>query len=82
MNTQDSPIHERLTRIFRQVFDEAGLVLHDAMTASEVAQWDSLSHINLIMAVEKEFKIRFTTQQIMGFANVGNLEALIRQMAG
>jgi acyl carrier protein len=81
MTTQDHTIHERLTRIFQRVFDEPGMVLHDTMTAADVARWDSLSHINLITAIEKEFKIRFTTQEIMGLPNVGGMEALIKRKA-
>jgi len=52
---------ENLTDVFRTVFDQPNLVLHDAMTAADVENWDSLNHIDLIVAVEKKFKIKFTT---------------------
>jgi acyl carrier protein len=79
MTTPANSIHERLTRLFQRVFDEPDLVLYDEMTAADVEQWDSLSHINLITMIEKEFKLRFTTGEIMGLRNVGALEVLINR---
>ena len=50
--------------IFRRVFADDGIVIADAMTASDIDGWDSLGHINLIIAVEKQFKIKFATAEI------------------
>jgi acyl carrier protein len=72
-----SNVHDRLTGVFRDVFDQDSLVLSSEMTANEVENWDSLTHINLIVAVEKEFRIRFTTSEVSGLKNVGALEALV-----
>ena len=47
------------------------------MTASDVEDWDSLNHINLIVAVEREFKVKFTTAEVSGLKNVGDLMDLI-----
>jgi acyl carrier protein len=69
-------VHTRLTAIFRDVFDDESLVLRDDLTAEDVENWDSLTHINLIVAIEKEFRIRFTTAEVSGLKNVGELEAL------
>jgi acyl carrier protein len=82
MPFDNNEIDERLTRVFRKVFRQPELKLRPEMTAADVEDWDSLSHINLIAAVEKEFKVRFSTSEIMGLANVGNLDALIRKKAG
>ena len=71
-----SDVHTRLTTIFRDVFDDESLVLRDDLTAEDVENWDSLTHINLIVAIEKEFRIRFTTAEVSGLKNVGELEAL------
>ena len=71
-----SDVHTRLTAIFRDVFDDESLVLRDDLTAEDVENWDSLTHINLIVAIEKEFRIRFTTAEVSGLKNVGELEAL------
>jgi acyl carrier protein len=62
-----------LTEVFRQVFDDPGITLTPETTANEVEGWDSLSHVNLIMAVENRFNIRFTQKEVIGFKNVGDL---------
>jgi len=67
---------ENLTDVFRTVFDQPNLVLHDAMTAADVENWDSLNHIDLIVAVEKKFKIKFTTREVTGLKTVGDLADL------
>jgi acyl carrier protein len=74
---QMNDAHTRLTDVFRNVFDDDALVLRKEMTADDVENWDSLTHINLIVALEKEFRIRFTTSEVSGLKNVGELEALV-----
>lgn len=69
----DEAIQPRLTKIFQSVFDEPDLRLTRAMTARDVPAWDSLSHITLIVAVEREFGIRFTTAEVAALMNVGDL---------
>ena len=70
-------IRERLTRIFRDVFDDTSIEISDEMTAKDIEEWDSLNHINLIVAVEGTFKVRFTTKEVSDLANVGELITLI-----
>lgn len=77
----DTQLRSRLTRTFEDVFGEHGLVLHDTMTADDVEQWDSLTHIDLIVAVEREFGVKFTTGEVTKLRNVGDLIALIRGKA-
>ncbi|MBV9340172.1 MAG: acyl carrier protein [Acidobacteria bacterium] len=79
MNSNDDEITERLTRVFRSVFREPDLIIQPEMTSADVENWDSLSHINLVAAVEKEFKIRFTTSEIMELKNVGDLDGIVHQ---
>lgn len=69
----EQAIDGRLTNTFRSIFGDPALQLTRSTTAEDVAGWDSLMHINLIVAVEKEFNIRFTTLEVMGFSNVGDL---------
>ena len=76
---EDTQLRSRLTGIFQDLFDEPTLEINDAMTANDVEAWDSLTHINLIVAVEKEFKIKFTTGEVNHLRNVGDLVALIRR---
>ncbi len=74
-------VQKRLTTIFQDIFDDPSLEVKDEMTAADVEAWDSLSHINLIVAVEKEFKIKLTTAEVRGLNNVGDFIALIAKKA-
>lgn len=62
-----------LNEIFREVFDDASLQILPQMTAHDVDGWDSLSHINLIVAVEHRFNIRFSQKELLTFKNIGDL---------
>ncbi len=70
-------IWDRLTPLFRDVFEDPGLTVGPATTATDVAGWDSLSHIQLLVAVEKAFGVRFNTGEVAGLANVGEMVQLI-----
>src|SRR5579863_4742063 len=68
---------DRMQRTFRQVFDDETLELHRNMTAADVEGWDSLNHIDLIVALDREFRIKFTTAEISKLATVGDLLTLV-----
>jgi acyl carrier protein len=70
-------VKQRLGVIFQDVFDDSSLHVRDDMTAADVAGWDSLSHINLVVAVEKDFRIRLTTSEVRGLNHVGDFIDLI-----
>ncbi|MBP7284592.1 MAG: acyl carrier protein [Leptospiraceae bacterium] len=72
-------IIEELTQIFRDLFDNDKITLFDEMTAKDVKGWDSLNHINLIVATEKKFKIKFTTKEIQNLPNVGKYLDLVQK---
>ena len=74
-------VYARLTPIFREVFDDDAVTPTPLMTASDVAAWDSLSNIRLVVAVEEEFKIRFTTGEVAGLKNVAEFVRVIQQRA-
>jgi acyl carrier protein len=63
--------------IMEDVFDIDDLSVTPATTAEDIEEWDSLSHIRLIVAVERKFKIKFKTAEIEGLKNVGDLVDLI-----
>jgi acyl carrier protein len=64
---------EQLTGVFRTVFDDPDIQLKPETIASDIEGWDSLSHVNLIMAIEKSFKIRFNQKELMTFQRVGDM---------
>lgn len=66
-------ILKQVNDIFLEVLDDEDLVLSDEMTASEVEDWDSLNHIQLVVAIERQFRIRFSSKEIQSWANVGEL---------
>lgn len=66
-------IIKQVNKIFIDVLDNEDLTIHSATTASDVEEWDSLTHIQLVVAIEKYFKIRFTSSEIQGFKNVGEM---------
>jgi acyl carrier protein len=80
METEE--IKSKLTPIFRDVFSEPSLVVREAMTADEVKKWDSLSHINMIYAVEKAFGVKFSIKDARSMKDVGELIQLIKKKAG
>ena len=70
---------QELTPIFREVFDDDSIVLTRATTANDVDAWDSLTHMNMIMAVEMHFGIRFALAELPGLKNVGDLTDLVEK---
>ena len=74
-------LQERLTNTFRKVFQDPTMEISRSMTAVDVEDWDSLNHINLIVAIEREFKIKFTTAEVAGLKNAGDLMDLIVRKA-
>ena len=76
---ENDQVRLRITRTFRDVFGDSNLVISDGMTAEDVEQWDSLTHINLIVALEREFRVKFTTGEVSNLKNVGDLVSLIQR---
>jgi acyl carrier protein len=64
---------ETLNGIFRMVFDDDTIQIEPRMTANDIDGWDSLSHVNLITAVEAKFKIRFSQKELLTLKNIGDL---------
>lgn len=63
----------KVQEIFQDVLDNEDIEISFDTTADDVEEWDSLSHIQLIVAIEKEFKVRFTSKEIMSWSNVGEM---------
>lgn len=65
--------YERLNEVFREVFDDDEITVTDATTSDDIEDWDSLEHINLVVAVEKEFGIKFNMGETNAMKNVGEM---------
>ena len=70
-------IFPKLTLIFHDVFGDDSIVLRPALSANDVDEWDSLTHIRLILTVEKTFNVKFSASDIGKLKNVGELAELI-----
>ena len=70
---EKNQILAEVQEIFREVLDNEEIVLANETTADDIEEWDSLTHIQLIVAIEKHFKIRFTSREILSWQNVGQL---------
>jgi acyl carrier protein len=69
----------KLQEIFREVFEDDDLVIHEATSAADIEEWDSLMHVTLILEVEGAFKLRFLSGDVAGLKTVGDLCALIEK---
>jgi acyl carrier protein len=63
----------QVTAIFHDVLDNSDIALNYNTTVADVDEWDSLNHIQIVVAIEKHFKIKFTTQEIQQWKNVGEI---------
>lgn len=72
-------IIEELQEIFREIFDEDELVISRDTTAEDIEDWDSLTHMQLIVEIEKKYGIKFTTAEIKKAANVGEFIDIIKE---
>lgn len=79
MTAQLAAHRATLQDIFRDLFDDDDIVLTDQTSAADIPGWDSLKNIKLIVRIEKAFKIRFGTGEVVGLNNVGDLLVLIDQ---
>ncbi len=74
---QTDAIEARLTAIFRDVFTDPALTIGPDTTADDIAGWDSGRMIELIVAAESDFGLRFTTREVDGMARVADFVAII-----
>lgn len=72
-------LYERLNEVFRDVFDDDEIEVYPDTTADDIDDWDSLEHITLISAVEREFRMKFKMGEISSMKNVGEMAAIIAE---
>jgi acyl carrier protein len=70
---EKTEILNELNKIFRETFKDSSIIVTESTVASDIEEWDSLNHAQLISAVEKHFKVKFKLIEMMKFKNVGNL---------
>ncbi|MBQ3844834.1 MAG: acyl carrier protein [Bacteroidales bacterium] len=70
---EKNQILAEVQEIFRDVLDNEDIVLANETTAEDIEEWDSLTHIQLIVAIEKHFKVKFTSKEILSWKNVGEM---------
>ncbi len=70
---------ERMQQVFRSVFEDQRLVITPETSAKDIKMWDSLTHLELIAAVEAEFNLKFSFNEVMGFNSVGDMLRLIEK---
>lgn len=73
----EQEIYAALTEVFRDVFDDDDITLSAATTAEDIPGWDSQAHVNLVVAAETRFGIRFRTAELESLHNVGDFVQLI-----
>ena len=74
----DKEIYDRLNNVFRDIFDDNSIVVTPETTSNDIEDWDSLEHINLIVAVEQEFGMKFNMNEVTTMKNVGEMVEIIK----
>ena len=74
----EADIYEKLTEIFQDIFDDDSIVLTAETSADDIAEWDSFNHVNITVASEAAFGVRFKSSELEDLQNVGELVRLIQ----
>lgn len=75
---EEKEIYDQLNEVFRDVFDDDSIRVSASTTAEDIDDWDSLEHIRLIAAVERNFGIRFKMGEVASMKNVGEMVSIIQ----
>jgi len=76
---EKNEILNQVLSVFHDVLDNEDIVLTYETTANDIEEWDSLSHIQLVVAIEKKFKLRFTSKEIQSWKNVREMLDCIKE---
>lgn len=77
----EQEVYETLNEIFRDIFDDDSIEITAQTNAGDIPEWDSFNHINIVVASEMKFGVKFRTSEIEGLANVGEFARLILERA-
>ncbi len=75
----EEKIYETLNEIFRDIFDDDEIVVGPETNSDSIEDWDSLEHINLVVAIEKAFDLKFSMDEVTGMKDVGEMVEIIKQ---
>lgn len=73
-------VYERLNNVFREVFDDESIEVHDETVADDIDDWDSFEHINLIVSIEEEFHFKIPMGKVVTMKNVGEMVDIILEL--
>lgn len=74
-------IFEGVNEVFRDVFDDESITVGETTMSKDIEDWDSLEHINLVIAIEKKFNMRFTMGEVAKLENVGAMVNMLMERA-
>lgn len=81
MTMKFEDVISQFNEIFIDVLEDDDIVLERETTAADVEEWDSLNHIQLVVEIERHFKVKFTSQEIQSFKNVGEMcDAVVEKL--
>ena len=70
-------VYKKLDEVFQDVFDDSSIHVVDSTTSDDIEDWDSLEHINLVVAIENAFGIKFNMGEVTKMKNVGEMVDII-----
>lgn len=79
VDEHDTELYDKLEDVFQLVFNDYSIKLSPSMTSDDVSGWDSISYINLIVSIEQQFEVQFSSSEIGSFRNVGSLIECLKQ---
>jgi len=75
-------ILDRVRRVFTEVFDDPTLRVDEGTTAADIADWDSVAQVKLVLAIEEEFGVRLSTDEVLAFQHVGDVVRSLNKKTG
>ncbi len=70
-------VYKKLNKVFQDIFDDEDITVNDETTADDIEDWDSLEHVNLVVATEKKFGVKFNMWEVGRIKNVGEMVDII-----
>ena len=70
---------KRLEKVVREIFSLNNERIEDSWTSDDIFEWDSLGHLNLIMAVEKEFDVKFEIEEMLQIKTLGDIDDILKK---